>query len=108
MIVNRNLLLYNKIGDNMFQVLEDKTVYKGENGDIFGVVTYPKISSNTVDVNHTFVDPKMRGKGLASELLSHAFQYFKENNLQAKCSCFYAKKWIKEHSEYQDIIISSR
>lgn len=74
----------------MFEVYNNKTVYK-ENNVILGEVTYCNISSDIVDVNHTYVDIKLRGKGIADKLLAHAFLYFKENNIKVKRSCSYAK-----------------
>ncbi len=88
----------------MFIVEENRTIYV-ENNTILGEVTYPFISFNAVDINHTFVDINLRGKGIADKLLTKAFIYFKKNNIRVKCSCSYAKKWISNHSEYQDLLI---
>ena len=89
----------------MFKVEENRTIYLDDKGNILGEVDYPYISSNVVDVNHTFVDIKLRGQGIANLLLTYAFNYFKENNIKVKCSCSYAIKWINSHSEYQDLLI---
>ena len=90
----------------MFKVESNRTIYLDDGGNILGEVNYPYISSNVVDVNHTFVDISLRGKGIANLLLTHAFNYFKENNIKVKCSCSYAIKWINSHKEYQDLIIN--
>lgn len=74
----------------MFQVESNRTLYLDDKGNILGEVDYPYTSKNTVDINHTFVDISLRGKGIASSLLTHAFNYFRKNNIKVKCSCSYA------------------
>ena len=91
----------------MFKVEENRTIYLDDKGNILGEVDYPYISSNVVDVNHTFVDISLRRKCIASLLLTYAFNYFKENNIKVKCSCSYAIKWINNHEDYQDLIINN-
>ncbi len=92
----------------MFKVEENRTIYIDNNGNILGEVDYPYISSNVVDVNHTFVDIKLRGKGIANLLLIHAFNYFRENNIKVKVSCSYAIKWLDNHREYVDLMIEKK
>lgn len=89
----------------MFKVESNRTIYLDDKGNILGEVDYPYISSNVREVNHTFVDISLRGKGIASLLLTYAFNYFKETNIKVKVSCSYAIKWISNHPEYQDLII---
>ena len=48
----------------MFKVEENRTIYLDDKGNILGEVDYPYISSNVVDVNHTYVDISLRGKGI--------------------------------------------
>ncbi len=89
----------------MFKVEENRTIYIDSNGNILGEVTYPYISPKVVDVNHTFVDISLRGKGIANTLLTHAFNYFAKNNIKVKCSCSYAIKWLNNHKEYQKLLV---
>lgn len=89
----------------MFKVEENRTIYLDDNGNILGEVDYPYISSNIVEINHTYVDASLRGKGIANSLLTNAFNYFETNNIKVKCSCSYAIKWINIHKEYQHLII---
>lgn len=89
----------------MFRVEENITIYLDGKGNTLGEVDYPYISSNVVDVNHTYVDMSLRGKGIASLLLTNAFNYFRENNIKVKCSCSYAIKWISNHKEYSYLVV---
>jgi len=89
----------------MFRVEENRTIYLDGKGNTLGEVDYPYISSNVVDVNHTYVDMSLRGKGIASLLLTNALNYFRENNIKVKCSCSYAIKWISNHKEYSYLVV---
>ncbi len=82
----------------MFQVEENKTVYKVDD-KIMGEVDYPHIDDKTVNITHTFVDPSLRGQGIADQMLKKAFEYFEENNIEVKCTCSYAKNWVEHHKE---------
>ncbi len=68
-------------------------------------VTFPSITPHQVLVDHTFVDPSLRGQGVAGKLMEAAARYFKENHLLARLSCSYAVKWFAEHPEYSDVVI---
>lgn len=78
----------------MFQVGKNKTTYIID-GKIMGEVDYIDIDDHTVNITHTFVDPSLRGQGLASKMLQEVFKYLHENNKKVICSCSYAKNWIE-------------
>ena len=90
----------------MYKTYADKIVYLDNLDQIKGEVTYKTIGKNFVDINHTYVDISLRGKGIANELLKRAFTYFRTNNIKVKCSCSYAKNWIIKHEEYQDLLVN--
>ena len=86
----------------MIKVEKNKTIYKLD-GKIKGEVTYPSINSNTVNINHTFVDPSLRGQGIADILMIEVFKYLKTQNLKVVCSCSYASSWLEKHPEYHEL-----
>ena len=63
----------------MFQVGKNKTTYIID-GKIMGEVDYIDIDDHTVNITHTFVDPSLRGQGLASKMLQEVFKYLHDNN----------------------------
>ena len=63
----------------MIEVSANKTIYKVE-GKVMGEVIYPSINDNTVNINHTFVDPSLRGQGIAGKLMTEVFKYLRKNN----------------------------
>ena len=54
---------------------------------------------------HTYVEPLLRGQGLASRMMAIVAEYLRENGLKATASCSYAYDWLKRNEEsYSDII----
>ena len=93
----------------MFKVEENRTIYLDDKGNILGEVDYPYISSNVVDINHTFVDISLRGKGIANlPFNSCLLTISRENNIKVKASCSYAIKWLDNHREYADLMIEKK
>lgn len=73
-------------------------------GKLLAEVTFPEISTGTVDINHTFVDDSLRGQGIASTIMREAMDEIKKTNRKATLSCSYAIKWLEKNPEYHDII----
>ncbi|MCI8835437.1 MAG: N-acetyltransferase [Ruminococcus sp.] len=67
-------------------------------------VTFPSTDSDTVEINHTFVDDSLRGQGIAGKLMTAAAQELRRQEKKAVLSCSYAVKWFEKHPEYQDIL----
>jgi predicted GNAT family acetyltransferase len=54
---------------------------------------------------HTEVPEKLGGKGIASALAAHAFNYAREHHLRVKLYCPFVLTWVKKHTEQMDIVI---
>ena len=87
-----------------FKQEESKIYLNDDNNHMIAVVTFPKVSEGVVNLDHTFVDPSLRGQGVAGKLMEAAVAYFRSNNLKVKPTCSYAVKWFSEHTEYEDVL----
>lgn len=88
-------------------IYEDNRIYlEDETGKTVAEVTFPNISENVVDINHTFVDDSLRGKGIASELIKAVAEKLKKENKKAHPTCSYAVKWFEKNKDYEDIYIN--
>ena len=86
----------------------NKIYLNDDNNHMIAVVTFPKESEGVVNVDHTFVDPSLRGQGIAGKLMEAATAYFRANNLKARPTCSYAVKWFEEHPEASDVLWSKK
>jgi hypothetical protein len=66
--------------------------------------TFPFIKEGVVVVDHTYVDPSLRGQGIASELMHEVSRYAKEKGYKVVATCPYAVVWYKKHQEYNSLI----
>ncbi len=76
-----------------------------ENEDLLlAEVTFPNIDEMTVKIDRVFVDPSLRGQGVAAEIMAATYQYIKSRGLKAIAKCPYAIAWFKRNPDKQDIL----
>lgn len=83
---------------------ENRIYVEDEQGHVIAEVTFPALSEAAVCLDHTFVDPVLRGQGVAGMLMQEVVHYAQENNKKIKPVCSYAVSWFEKHSEYSDLI----
>lgn len=87
-------------------IQEPNRIYQlDNNGKLIAEITFPNITPGRVNLNHTFVDPSLRGQGIASQLVEKAYETIRSQHKKAKVSCPYAIHWFKEHPAYSDILL---
>jgi len=64
-----------------------------------------RIKDGNLVLMHTEVPDKLGGKGIASALAAHAFNYARSHNMRVKVYCPFVATWLKKHSEQNDIVI---
>lgn len=67
-----------------------------ENGTEVGEVTFPENGNGVFDINHTFVDKSMQGRGIAAELVDRAVKEIRNRGGKVAASCSYARKYIEK------------
>ena len=60
--------------------------------------------NNTIDLNHTYTHPALRGKGLAAHVVRAALEFAKENNLKVIPTCSYTQAFIAKNDEYKKLV----
>lgn len=89
----------------MDYIYQKNRIYvNNEQGNMIIESTFPKYNEHTVVINHTYVDPSLRGHGVASELMDKTCAYIKEQGLHMVATCPYAVVWLKRHHAYDDIL----
>lgn len=63
------------------------------NGEEVGEVTFPEHDGVYV-INHTYVDDRYRGQGVASELVRRAVETIEQRGGLVKATCSYAALWL--------------
>ena len=68
-----------------------------ENEVEVGEITFSETETGIFDINHTFVDPAMQGKGIAAQLVRRAVNEINLLGGEITASCSYAQKYIEKH-----------
>jgi len=99
-------ILCKKGADTMNNFIQEQNrIYQmNDNNDVIAEVTFPAISDNVVNVNHTFVDDSLRGQGIAGKLMEATVATLREQNKKAQLTCTYAITWFEKHPENADVV----
>ena len=75
-----------------------------ENGKQIALMTYKKSGDGVMTIDHTEVDPNLRGEGIGEDLIAEGVKFARENNLKIVPTCPFAKKVIDDTPELQDVL----
>lgn len=59
---------------------------------------YEWLNDNTVNFTHTYVPFRLRGKGIAEQLVKTALNWAREHRLTIKSQCWYVDKFLLDNS----------
>lgn len=76
----------------------------GEDGRLLAEVTFPE-REGAAEIDHTLVDPSLRGQGVAGQLLQAAADTLRAQGRKARPTCSYAVRWFETHPEYADLLV---
>lgn len=66
-------------------------------GKEVGKVTFPETEDGVFEIDHTFVDDSMQGKGIAAKLVQLAINDINMRGGKVTASCSYAKRFIEKN-----------
>lgn len=82
---------------------ENGRIYaEDDNGRLIAEITFPESEPGTATIDHTFVSPALRGKGIADALTRAALRQIAESGQRPAATCPYAVRWFEMHPEYLD------
>ena len=64
-----------------------------DHGEEIGEVSFPERDGVYV-INHTYVDDRLRGQGIASELVRRAVEEIERRGGRVEATCSYAALWL--------------
>lgn len=81
-----------------FATEENRIICLDENGKEVGEICFPETEKGIYDINHTFVDSSMQGKGIAGQLVALAIEEIKRKGGKITASCSYAKRYMEKNN----------
>ena len=73
-------------------------------GDSLAVLEYSPLGPTTLNYQHTFVPPAMRGRGVASRLVGFGLDYALEQQLTVVPGCPFVAAYIRRHPRYRVLL----
>jgi len=85
---------------------EDGRIYsEDEKGELMAETTFVHKDNGEIDIDHTYVNPILRGQGVAGKMMLVVADYLKKEGIKATATCSYANTWLKKNEKlYMDII----
>lgn len=82
---------------------KERIFARNQEGRLVAEITFVR-RGDLAEINHTFVDPSLRGQGVAGQLVQAAAEALKEENCKIYPTCSYARRWFEEHPEYGELL----
>ena len=77
---------------------KDRIYATDPSGNVIAEVTFPS-EDGVSTIDHTFVDPSLRGEGIAGKLVKLAADKILAEGNKIAATCSYAVAWFKRHPE---------
>jgi predicted GNAT family acetyltransferase len=74
-----------------------------EEGTRMAEMTYRRIGESRVLIDHTLVDPRWRGKGVARQLLDAAVEWARRSGTKLEASCSYVVAQFARDPTLRDV-----
>ena len=74
------------------------------NGQTIAEMTYAHSSATTVVIDHTFVDPSLRGQGVARQLLDALVAWARSSGTKVVPECSYAVAQFESDPSIADVL----
>ncbi|WP_225046562.1 GNAT family N-acetyltransferase [Lacticaseibacillus kribbianus] len=88
-----------------FQHTPNRYFMTDDAGKLIAEVTYPDIDDGRAFViDHTFVDPSLRGQGIAAKLVRAVVDEARASGKTIEPLCTYARHAFDVTPEYQDVL----
>ena len=78
--------------------------YIEEDGRRLALMTYSKAGADKIIIEHTEVDPSLKGEGIGKDLVAEGVKYARENELKIIPQCPFAKAEFEKRGEYADVL----
>ncbi|MFD1472526.1 GNAT family N-acetyltransferase [Companilactobacillus mishanensis] len=83
---------------------EEHRFYINDGEEFVGEITFTPIKEGVISIDHTFVDKKYGGQGLAGKLLTAMLEYAEKENLKIVPVCEYAKANFDKRPEIRYLL----
>lgn len=88
-----------------FKYQEGRIFIEDNKKQLMAEVCYSVKENGEVVIERTYVNPVLRGQGVAAKIMQATADYLREHSLKATATCSYAHSWLRKNKQlYSDII----
>ena len=93
--------------DDALEVTNNREAQRFE-VEVDGLIGYAKyqLGEGEITFTHTEVPGEFRGRGIGGQLAAGALDAARERGLRVKALCPFMARYINDHAEYQDLLVS--
>ena len=73
-------------------------------GDLEAEMTFRKIGSDTIAIDHTYTPPEFRGRNIAAMLMERTVADARRDGIKIRPVCSYAVLQFRRHREWADLL----
>ena len=85
----------------------NRFLIRNEDNDVIAYLSYSFENDSVLIANSTFVDPVLRGQGIARKLLDRFAEFARENGYKVRPLCSYVVDKFNSEDTYDDLKIES-
>ena len=78
--------------------------YAEQDGKRLAQMTYSRANSSLVIIDHTEVDPSLRGEGVGRQLLDSAVEWARATNTKIRTTCPFAAAQFEKDQSLRDVL----
>lgn len=78
-------------------------IYHNDAGETLAKITFQPRGDGVIVADHTFVDPSLRGQGIAAQLLDALADYARKEQLSIEAQCSYVVSAFARNRQYDDV-----
>lgn len=67
-------------------------------------IRYRELPGHVLDLDHTYVPPAGRGRGIASQLTAHALTFARAGGYKIVPTCPFVATYLDRHPEFRDLL----
>jgi len=73
-------------------------------GDLEAEMTFRKLGSDTIAIDHTYTPPEFRGRNIAAMLMERSIADARRDGVKIRPLCSYAVVQFRRHKEWADLL----
>lgn len=79
-----------------------------DQNELIAEATYVTQDNGDINIDHVYVNPKLRGQGIADQTMLTVVDYLREKKIKATATCSYANTWFQRNEKmYTDVIANN-